>query len=77
MTDADVTMAQVTNQCAEPIVFHWCWVPSGRSECAPNLLSKVIASRQTDIIPGPDENEQTVAVYVVCDMSDRQRICLN
>jgi hypothetical protein len=77
VTDADVTLARVTNQCDEPIVFHWCWVPNGRSDCAPNLLSSVISGRQSETIPGPEENEQTVAVYVVCDMSNRQRICLN
>ncbi len=77
ITDADVTLARVTNQCDQPIVFHWCWLPNGRSDCAPNLLSNVIAGQQSDTIPGPEENEQSVAVYVVCDMSNRQRICLN
>ncbi len=77
ITDADVTLARVTNQCDEPIVFHWCWVPNGRSHCTPNLLSGVIVSRQSETMPGPEDNEQTVAVYVVCDMSNRQRICLN
>lgn len=77
ITDNDVTLARVTNQCAEPIVFHWCWVSNGRSDCEPNLLSGIIPGRQSETIPGPEENEQSVAVYVVCDMSNRQRICLN
>ena len=72
----DAAMAVVENRCDTPVVFFWCWIPKGGSSCAPSLISNVIAPGSSDRVQGPNENEQQLAEYVVCDMSNRQHICM-
>lgn len=61
--------AQVTNNCAVPVVFHWCWVPTGASNCIPNSTSDIIPIGSTVSVHGPASNQQPVASFIACDMS--------
>ncbi len=76
ISDDDATMAVIENRCANPITFHWCWLPKGKSTCTPNLVSNIIAPQESDLVPGPTEDEEAIAEYVVCDMSNLQRVCM-
>jgi hypothetical protein len=69
------SVAEVSNNCAVPVVFYWCWLKSAQTGCQPNEQTAVIEPKKRANIAGPGANQSTSAMYVVCDMSERGRVC--
>jgi hypothetical protein len=61
--------AQITNTCSVPVIFHWCWVPVGASNCTPDSTSDIIPIGSTVSVHGPARNQQPLASFIACDMS--------
>ncbi len=69
------SLAEVSNDCSMPVIFYWCWIGSGQKSCQPYSQTSIIEPKKRENIAGPQQNQQAQANFVVCDMTDRQRVC--
>ncbi|MEC4718268.1 hypothetical protein RY831_03850 [Noviherbaspirillum sp. CPCC 100848] len=70
----------VTNRCSIPVRFRGCWVPQGATNCEglPEnrwFVSDIIEPGRSVFIPAPSANDQKLAAYTVCDVTNRNAVC--
>jgi len=72
---SDILFAVVQNKCDFPLQWHWCWLSKDKKSCEPDSLSGIIEPGQSKKVDGPLAGQQHQAKYIVCDMSDPDKLC--